>query len=220
MPELNYRNKADGRPEERARFRMKLFGPSRSDIWKALASEIGAIYDPGRWYGGERVVAEVGHWQITLDSYAVSNGKTTHVFTRLRAPYVNADGLRFTIYRKSIFTGLGKWLGMQDIEVGHPEFDDAFVIKGNSEPALRRLFANERLRELLQNQPSVHFEVKDDEGWFFRKFPQGVDELCFTVHGMIKDIDRLKSLYDLFAETLHTLCHIGSAYEDDPGIKL
>src|SRR5256885_8814125 len=50
-------------------------------------SEIGAVYDPGRWYGGERVVAEVGHWQITLDSYAVSNGKTTHVFTRLRAPY-------------------------------------------------------------------------------------------------------------------------------------
>ena len=24
----------------------------------------------------------------------------------------------------------------------------------------------------------------------------------------------------LFAETLHTLCHIGSAYEDDPGIVL
>ena len=49
-----------------------------------------------------------------------------------------------------------------DLVVGvHPEFDDAFVIKGNSEPALRRFFANERLRELLQNQPSVHFEVKD-----------------------------------------------------------
>src|SRR5256885_16624183 len=87
MTEPNYREKGEGRREEGGRFRMKVCGPSRSDIWKALAAEIGAVYDPGRWYGGERVVAEVGHWQITLDSYVVSTGKTTHVFTRLRAPY-------------------------------------------------------------------------------------------------------------------------------------
>jgi hypothetical protein len=37
---------------------------------------------------------------------------------------------------------------------------------------------------------------------------------------VIKDIDRLKLLYELFAETLHTLCAMGSAYEDDPGVTL
>ena len=51
-------------------------------------------------------------------------------------------------------------------------------------------------------------------------FPQQTDELCFTALGVIKDVDRLKRLYDLFAETLHTLCHIGSAYEDDPGVTV
>jgi hypothetical protein len=34
--------------------------------------------------------------------------------------------------------------------------------------------------------------------------------------GVIKDVDRLKSLFDLFAETLDTLCVIGSAYETPP----
>ncbi|HBO44212.1 MAG TPA: DUF3137 domain-containing protein, partial [Planctomycetaceae bacterium] len=51
-------------------------------------------------------------------------------------------------------------------------------------------------------------------------FPEGVDELWFQVIGVITDIDRLKSLYYLFAETLNHLCHIGSAYEDDPKLEL
>jgi hypothetical protein len=51
--------------------------------------------------------------------------------------------------------------------------------------------------------------VKDDEGWFGTKFPDGVDELHFAVAGVIKDIDRLKGLYDLFAETLDELCPPG-----------
>jgi hypothetical protein len=36
------------------------------------------------------------------------------------------------------------------------------------------------------------------------------------VHGIIKDLHHLRGLYDLFAEILDHLCHIGSAYEDDP----
>ncbi|HEV3003315.1 MAG TPA: hypothetical protein VGX78_02595, partial [Pirellulales bacterium] len=62
--------------------------------------------------------------------------------------------------------------------------------------------------------------VRDDEGWFKARFPAGVDELYFGVGGVVKDAERLKSLYELFAEVLNHLCHIGSAYENDPGIAL
>jgi hypothetical protein len=62
--------------------------------------------------------------------------------------------------------------------------------------------------------------VKDDEGWFGESFPEGVDELHFQVIGIIKEIDRLKALYGLFGEVLNNLCLIGSAYEDEPGVKL
>jgi hypothetical protein len=69
-------------------------------------------------------------------------------------------------------------------------------------------------------QPSIYLTVKDDEGWFSTHFPQGVDELYFRVLGVIKDVEQLKSLYYLFAEILHHLCHIGSAYENDPQLEL
>jgi hypothetical protein len=221
MSTLNYQSGDDAKPEDRKRLRMKLFGPSRADVWNALANEIGARFEKGGfWNGRDRVVADVGPWEVVLDGYTVSNGKTSTTYTRMRAPYVNADGFRFTVYRKSIFTSLGKMLGMHDVEVGYPAFDEEFVIKGNDEFKLRRLFANDRLRALIDAQPSIHFKVKDDEGVFRKIFPDGVDELYFVIVGTIKDIDRLKLLYDLFAETLHTLCHIGSAYEDDPGVTI
>jgi hypothetical protein len=47
-----------------------------------------------------------------------------------------------------------------------------------------------------------------------------VDELHFQVVGVIKDVDRLKSLFDLFAAVLDQLCKIGSAYKQEPGVEL
>ena len=66
----------------------------------------------------------------------------------------------------------------------------------------------------------IHLELEDDEGFFRHRFPDGVDELSFHVHGVIKDVDRLRQLFDLFAEVLDELCRIGSAAPDDPGVKL
>jgi hypothetical protein len=196
------------------------FGPSKHEIWQQLSRDVGGTYVDGGYWGRDKVIAQHGEWTVTLDTYAVSTGKTVVHFTRMRAPYVNQDGFRFTIYRSGWFSELGKLLGMQDVEVGHPEFDEALVIKGNDEKKLRALFANPKIRELIQAQPTIHLAVKDDEGWFGTEFPQGVDELCFHVGGIIKDAERLKSLFALFAETLDHLCRIGSAYEDDPKVVL
>jgi hypothetical protein len=199
----------------------QLFGPSQDEIWRQLCSEIGAQYVEGGFWKGNKVQAHHGQWTVTLDTFTTTDteNNTSTTYTRLRAPYVNKDGFRFTIYRKSIFSGLGKLLGMQDVEVGRPEFDEAFIIKGTDEKKLRALFANERIRRLIEMQPYIHLSVKDDEGWFGTHFPEGVDELYFE-SGYINDVDRLKSLYYLFAEILNHLCHIGSAYENDPQLEL
>ena len=198
----------------------EVFGPSKDEIWRQLCGEIGADFIAGGFWRGSKVLARVEEWTITLDTHTVSHGKSSTTYTRMRAPYVNPDEFRFTIYRKGFFSGLGKMLGMEDVEVGHPEFDDAFIIKGNSESKLRALFANPRIRELIEAQPSIHLQVKNDEGWFGPSFPDGVDELCFQVVGVIKDVERLKYVFDLFSEVLNHLCHIGSAYKTDPNLAL
>jgi len=68
---------------------------------------------------------------------------------------------------------------------------------------------------ILEKQPQIHFTVKDNEGLFGASFPADTDELCFTVTGVIKDVDRLKQLFDLFAETLDQLCRIEQTMADE-----
>jgi len=204
-------------------FLRKLFGPSKQEISQQFSAATGSSYIPSdSFWKGDKVEAKHGEWTVTLDTYMVSTGKSSVPFTRMRAPYVNPDGFRFTIYRKGIFSDLGRRLGMQDVTVGHPEFDEAFIIKGNDAQKLRALFANPKIRELITAQPAIRFSVIDDEKqfWSGSGFPQGVDELHFQTVGVIKEVARLKLLYELFSETLDELCRMGSAYENDPQVKL
>jgi hypothetical protein len=198
----------------------EMFGPSKDEIWRQLCVEIGADFVAGGFWRGTKVQARVKRWTVTLDVYTVSSGHSRQHYTRLRAPYVNADGFRFLVYRAGLFTDVGKFFGMQDIAVGFPDFDREFVIKGNDETRLRHFFSYERIRELLQAQPEVRFEVVDDEGWFGADFPDGVDELRVQIRGVIKDPGKLKQLFELFSVALDQLCMMGSAYLNNPGVAL
>lgn len=198
-----------------------VFGPSREEVWRQLCREIGADFVEGGFWKGDKVQARVGDWVVTLDTYTVAAGKTHVEYTRLRAPFVSRDGFRFLVYRKSFFSELGKKLGMQDIEVGHSvHFDEDFIVKGNDESKVRALFANPEIRRLLDEQPEIRLEIKDKDGSFRNILPEDVDELHVQIRGVIKDVGRLKMLFDLFAEVLDELSRMGSASEGDPGVRL
>lgn len=193
-----------------------LFGPSKEAVWRQLCAEINAEYiDGGFWYT-DKVVVTHKVWTITLDTY--NSNKV--VYTRIRAPYVNPVRFHFKIWRRGFFSDIGLLLGMQDIEIGHAKFDRDFIIQGNNPEWLRALFASQRLRDLIEAQPEILLTVQDDEGWFGPQFPDGVDELHLAHSGVIKDKERLKLLFDLFAETLDQLCRIGSTENRSPRVNL
>lgn len=198
----------------------QVFGPSRDEIWRKLSQDLYGEHVDGGLFGRDKVVVEHLDWTITLDTYTQSTGKSSVTYTRMRAPFVNPRAFRFMIYRKSVFTGVAKLLGMQDIEVGDPPFDHDFVIKATDEFHMRALLRNAKIRELISRQPKITLSVKDDEGWFATRFPAGVDELHFVAVGIIKDLDRLKMLYELFAETLEELCRIGAVSNEPPNLQL
>ena len=195
-------------------FLQSLFGPSRKEIWRQLSRELDGQFHDGGLFGHSAVQARSGDWTLTLDTVTSGDGKTNQTFTRLRAPYFNPEGFRFDIYRAGVFSGFGKALGMQDVEVGHSRFDRDFVIKGNAPRRLRRLFGNAAVRRLIQAQPKIQLSVKGRDGWFGR-YPDGMDELHFQALGAMKDPARLRNLFDLFAEVLWQICHGGRTDADD-----
>ena len=110
-------------------------GPNKKEIWRKLAGELEGRYVDGGFWKGDKVEVEHQDWTLTLDTYTVSTGKVTVVFTRMRAPFVNPGGFRFVVYRKSVFSGIGKFFGMQDIEIGdcrHPSRRGAEIAQRRS----------------------------------------------------------------------------------------
>ncbi len=199
---------------------MGFFGVSKREAWQQFCSETHAKYiDLGFW-SGHRVEFAFQNWLIVLDTYTVSNGKTSTTYTRIRAPFINKSEFNFRIYKKGLFSELVKMLGGQDIEVGDSELDDNFIIRGNEEEYIKKLFSNELIKQLIIAQPRIDLQIKDDEGFFGKHFPDGADELYFSVVGVIKDIDLLKKLFDLFGEVLMTLTEMGVISDEAPEITL
>ena len=198
-----------------------IFGPSKNEIWSQIAVDMGEEFIEGGFLkGSPALVYKHGEWQIRLDTYTKDSGNSNRTYTRVRAPFINKDELYFKIYREGFFSDIGKFLGMQDIKTGDPFFDEQFIIKSNNRKKLKLFLADPKMKELIQGQPKIHLEIRDDEGWFGADFPEGVDELYFECVGVIEETERLKSLFDLFSVSLMRLVQIDSAYEDDPEVDL
>ncbi len=170
--------------------RRGIFGPSKDEIWTQIANDIDGEFIEGGFWGEDVLIYKHGEWQILLDNYTVMmhTGTVTipTTYTRMRAPFINKDGLYFKIYREGFFSSIGKLFGMQDIKIGDPFFDNEFIIKGNNPEKIKLLLADAKIKELCQEQPQIHFEIKDDEGWLGPDFPEGVDQLSFQFTRMIQ----------------------------------
>jgi hypothetical protein len=205
--------------------------PDRGDVWSEVAKEIGAEYQERSMdyilHGGDGrvVLLRVERWTIWLEEYAFTDryGNKSSEFVRMRLPYDNKDGFRFSISRKLRPAGLGgvlhtiaTFLGAQDVEIGDPVFDDEFVIKGNDEAKVRGLLASARLRELLQSQPYVSLQIRQSErtpraGLLFDDRKASNELYLIPRWDQTTSVALLKSLFDLFTEMLKQLRAIGAA---------
>jgi hypothetical protein len=195
-----------------------VFRPLQNEVWERLNRRLdGTLIDRDGTLRDELRI-KAGSWTVTLDRHCEHGGRTEVLYTRFRAPYVNSDGFRFAIFHEGIFQNIAKLFGLQDIKSGYGDLDGAFILQANSETTLRALCTSQKFRQLLLSEPEIHLHVRDSGDWFREEFPEGVDELVLEIEGEVEEMKRLERLYDLFCETLHMLCHIGSAYEDDPEV--
>jgi hypothetical protein len=193
------------------------FRRQKEIIWRKLCEEIDADFVKGKGFRQHDAIrAYHENWTIVIDTY---RRPKKPVVTHIRAPYVNRDAFEFRIYRRKAGSNILKAFGMQDVVVGFKQFDDDFIIQGNDERKLKALFHNDLIRRLISWQPHIQLWNEVDDSFSYDDWGQGVSELRFEVVGVIMDLQRLRDLYDLFAELLNHLCHIGSAYEDDPLLK-
>lgn len=199
---------------------MRLSRTSRIEVWRQLSEEINAHYIEGGFFKGPRIEYKHNIWTIHLDTYTVSTGKSHITYTRMRVPFINPKKFLFKIYKKGVFSNIGKALGMQDVEIGYDYFDTDYIIKGNDERIIRRFFQNHGIRGLIEKQSRILLEIKENEGRFGPKFKENESELYFVSVGVIKDKERLKNLFDLFVKIINEFEIIGITIHQTPEVKL
>jgi hypothetical protein len=183
-------------------------------IWRSLAEQLGGRFTAETLHSHSRIDLRVDHWRVTVDVLA---GRRSH-FTRVRAPYVNPTGFRFRLVQSSLRSELAAFMG-QDVQVGDPAFDAAFVVQGSDEARVRKLLTPD-LRARLLAHPYHSLEVKPDEGWFGATFPDGVDELYLAVPEVVVDEQAIRDVFELFGSTLQRLCEIGAATPEAARVRL
>ena len=133
--------------------------------WAAVATRLGGTFvrqKRERWWRikSARVEAKIGAVMVEMDHFNVGSGMGSKTYSRTRV--ATSCSKQLTSFRESIFSGVGKAFGMQDLLVGDPAYDERFVVQSDDE-AWARSVLHELLRKEHLAAPKLRLQVKD--GW-------------------------------------------------------
>jgi hypothetical protein len=92
---------------------------------------------------------------VLVDVYS-TGGKNPTFYTQLHVNWPGA-AIRLEVYPERFFSRIGKLFGMEDIEIGDPQFDEQYIVKSNDLAAVRPWLSAgvrtciEQLRHFLGN---------------------------------------------------------------------
>ena len=96
------------------------------------------------------VSGEYGHRELCFYTFTTGSGKSRQTWQAARLACTNPHGLILQLGAANILTAIGVMLGMQDVEVGDPEFDRRFVVKTSDAGYVRAALLPEIRSELLR----------------------------------------------------------------------
>ncbi|WP_026463040.1 hypothetical protein [Adhaeribacter aquaticus] len=176
----------------------EISGHNEDDVWSQIEADLSQQEDLLQYRAVIHQQNKTIHLDIDIDlGGGFEGGYATTIFS---APFTNRSGFRFAVHEESFFDDLGKMLGMQDISIGYPHFDDKLIIKTNDESRVRTLFTDDNIREVLLSLSDFTFEIVLPENTGDETSDDSRLELI--IEEGITDPVRLRQLYRIFFSTL------------------
>ncbi|MEX1376423.1 MAG: hypothetical protein AB1Z23_03005 [Eubacteriales bacterium] len=185
------------------------------DAWKMLCDDIGGNFLVSKHFKIPRVELIYKNFLFCLDTYTVSTGKSTMTFTRMRAMFINKEEFAFKIYKEGFFAKIGKFFGMEDIEIGDEMVDKKLIIKSENEFLIKDLLAKEDIRQKLKEIKYINLCIEkklyENKEHLYKE-----SVLNQTQVGIIKDVELLKSWYYLFAAIIDGMTELDITMDTAP----
>jgi len=136
----------------------------------------------------------IPHLGRTATLKYTAGGENESNKTHLTIPWLGGP-LRCEIFLEGPLSGLRKLIGMQDIEIGSPDFDRQFIITGNDEAAIKAFLTPEaqaRLLDLMRVDATTAFSVPN----LYLQIGNGL--LTVTKASYLTDIETVDRFIQLF----------------------
>lgn len=130
----------------------------RQQVWASVAQRLGLHYANYQIYG------HLDGSAVRLFTEVRGSGKNKQTYTVAAGMIVPGFDLGLAIYKHGFFQSIGQAMGMTDIQIGDPGFDQAFVIKGDEPHRVKALLASDDLRRALAQVHASNwvFTVRDE----------------------------------------------------------
>ena len=174
---------------------------SRGEVWARFSQEIGGRWYPARSGRAEHIQVRHREWLLTFDVPAEHLLQGDYL--RVRAPFVNWTGFRFTLATANIWHRAAARLGCAGVD--HPPLDRYFRLLSDDPTGLGEYLADTDLCSLLLSLRPHLVAVTDDEGWSGPSYPRGVDVLTLRVPGPVEGLHPLRRSYMLLLRLIEGL---------------
>lgn len=136
----------------------KIFkGKTEAEVWKQLEADFNKDDDV---YDYNAIIEQDGKKvDLTIEIDLGGGFEGGYENTGFSAGIADPKGFRFAVHRDGFIDDIGKFLGMQDVEVGYAELDKHLIIKTNDEVKVKALFNDKNVREVFDKLDDFDFGI-------------------------------------------------------------
>jgi len=163
-----------------------------NEAYKRLAHRYDGSYWPGDWFSTPSVRFHYEGVNVVVDLHK-TGGRHARYYTQVHMSWPDPE-FRCEIFPESMLSRIGRAMGVQDIKIGSPDFDERYVVRSSSPQETCNFlsgavqFQVDKIRHLLGNG---HVHVKFEGG-----------RLVVRKRSLIRD-DQLLSALTALALELH-----------------
>lgn len=134
-------------------------GTTEDEVWQQINGWFLANPDPLEY----TAIIEQEKRKIVLDIDIDLGGGFESGFetTTLTAELKTASDFRFAIHEQHFSDEIGKFFGMEDVEIGYDEFDKKLIVKTNDPIRVKEIFSDESIRKVFESLSDFTFAITD-----------------------------------------------------------
>ena len=133
-----------------------------NEAWAAVAKQLDLVFQPGQLFTRPRISGMHKGCSVLVTTFSRRHGKSQTTYTRFRVSYQQSLDMGLRLTKQGMLSGIGKFFGTQDIEVGDQGFDDAIVVKGRDPDRVNEFLTPSRRLRAARFLTTYRGSVIDD----------------------------------------------------------